>query len=154
MDDQPPMLPLLNVFLSGHDAPCPSCGYNLRGLLTSRCPECSQELKLSVDLVEHRMRLWLTAVIAMAFGAGFNILLLIYVLVQVFRNKFPTSSGFWMQFTTHNVVGILVQGLGLAFLLARGKRIRRWNTRSRLALCALAAALTLANVIIFALTIR
>ena len=31
---------LLAQYLSSHDAPCPACGYNLRGLTESRCPEC------------------------------------------------------------------------------------------------------------------
>lgn len=39
---------LLQQFLSERDAPCPSCGYNLRGVVGDRCPECAQPLSLSI----------------------------------------------------------------------------------------------------------
>ncbi len=143
MDDQPPMLPLLTIFLSGHDAPCPSCGYNLHGLLTSRCPECHQELHLTVGLVEPRMRLWLTAVVAMAFGAGFNFLLLVYIVLTA--NK---ASRLLDLFLIHNAVGLLVQGIGLVVLLRWGRHIRRSSVGVRFALCLLSALLTIVNVII------
>jgi hypothetical protein len=32
------------LYLSGHDAACPGCGYNLRGLKRLRCPECGREI--------------------------------------------------------------------------------------------------------------
>ncbi len=35
-------------FLSGRDAPCPACGYNLRGVEASRCPECGGPLELTL----------------------------------------------------------------------------------------------------------
>lgn len=31
-------------FSARHDAPCPDCGYSLRGLETARCPECGHWL--------------------------------------------------------------------------------------------------------------
>jgi hypothetical protein len=33
-------------FLAGRDAPCPGCGYNLRGVAASECPECGQLLDI------------------------------------------------------------------------------------------------------------
>ncbi len=33
---------MLRVFLAEHDAPCPACGYNLRGLTEATCPECGE----------------------------------------------------------------------------------------------------------------
>lgn len=32
--------PALTELLARHDAPCPRCGYNLRGCRSSACPEC------------------------------------------------------------------------------------------------------------------
>jgi hypothetical protein len=39
---------LLASFLADRDVPCPGCGYNLRGLLGSRCPECGEAIELDV----------------------------------------------------------------------------------------------------------
>lgn len=39
-DPEPKAAPLLAGFLSDRDAPCESCGYNLRGVTTLFCPEC------------------------------------------------------------------------------------------------------------------
>lgn len=53
-------------FLKERDAPCPSCGYNLRALPTPVCPECRQPLALTVG-VARRPLTWL--LIALAPGA-------------------------------------------------------------------------------------
>lgn len=37
----------LAIYLADRDAPCPACGYNLRGLEGARCPECGAELTLA-----------------------------------------------------------------------------------------------------------
>lgn len=39
---------LLQEFLAQQDAPCPACGYNLRGLTGPACPECAGVLTLGV----------------------------------------------------------------------------------------------------------
>lgn len=38
--------PLLRAYLAGRDAPCPACGYNLRGNANGHCPECGEALTL------------------------------------------------------------------------------------------------------------
>ncbi len=30
---------LLHAYLAGHDAACPACGYNVRGMSGTNCPE-------------------------------------------------------------------------------------------------------------------
>lgn len=37
----------LREYLAGHDARCDGCGYNLRGLLAARCPECGLQISRS-----------------------------------------------------------------------------------------------------------
>ncbi|MHC5023077.1 MAG: hypothetical protein ACYTGG_04090 [Planctomycetota bacterium] len=39
---------LLQAFLASHDAACPVCSYNLRGVAGSKCPECGHGLALAV----------------------------------------------------------------------------------------------------------
>ncbi|MEM9373862.1 MAG: hypothetical protein AAGA55_09475 [Planctomycetota bacterium] len=33
-------------YLNGRDVPCPGCGYNLRGLRDTACPECDEPLSI------------------------------------------------------------------------------------------------------------
>jgi hypothetical protein len=39
----------LRVFLAERDVSCPHCGYNLRGLQSTVCPECRHALQLQLD---------------------------------------------------------------------------------------------------------
>ncbi len=39
---------LLLRFVAHRDHACPKCGYNLRNLTQPVCPECGEELKLTV----------------------------------------------------------------------------------------------------------
>lgn len=36
----------MQAYLADRDAPCPVCGYNMRGLATSTCPECGRRIEL------------------------------------------------------------------------------------------------------------
>jgi len=67
--------PLLITWLADRDSQCPLCKYNLRGLVHPRCPECGQELRLSVALAQPFFAAWITAMAASFAGAGFGIFL-------------------------------------------------------------------------------
>ena len=41
-------LEMRRVYLAVTDAPCPACGYNLRGSAGDRCPECAAGIELGV----------------------------------------------------------------------------------------------------------
>lgn len=60
---------LLLEFLRDHDAACPLCGYNLRTLGRPVCPECGQELVLTVGAARLRLG-WLMAAVAPGFFSG------------------------------------------------------------------------------------
>ncbi len=55
----------LREYLSDRDVPCPSCGYNLRGLWASQCPECRQPIELEIRN-QRRMRPWVRRLIGLA----------------------------------------------------------------------------------------
>ncbi len=60
---------MLLEFLRDHDVVCPVCGYNLRALTRPVCPECRQELVLTVGV--RRLGLaWLFVAIAPGFFSG------------------------------------------------------------------------------------
>ena len=60
---------MLLDFLRDHDAACPVCGYNLRALSRPICPECRQELVLTVGATRLRLG-WLFAAVAPGFFSG------------------------------------------------------------------------------------
>ena len=60
---------MLLDFLQEHDAACPLCGYNVRALTRPVCPECKQELTLTVGMARLGMG-WLFAALAPGFFSG------------------------------------------------------------------------------------
>lgn len=68
---QPPtrMQELLLEFLRDHDAACPVCGYNVRALTKPICPECKQELVLTVGVTRLGLG-WLLSAVAPGFFSG------------------------------------------------------------------------------------
>jgi len=82
--DPPHAEPVLQAFVAERDTPCPGCGYSLRGLKTSRCPECNEELVLELRLAEPRLTSWLLTIAGpfagMVGGAGVLIVVTIIAL--------------------------------------------------------------------------
>jgi hypothetical protein len=60
---------MLLDFVRDHDAPCPICGYNVRGLTRPVCPECRHDLVLTVGVPRPRIA-WLLAAIAPGSFSG------------------------------------------------------------------------------------
>ncbi len=70
-------------FLHERDVKCPGCGYNLRNLLRPVCPECRQDLLLSVGLREVRLR-WFMAAAAPSIFSGIAAVLLSIICVVAY----------------------------------------------------------------------
>jgi len=73
---------MLQRFLAERDATCPSCGYNLRGLTTDRCPECNQSLTLQVALTEPKLASFVAGVVGVSCGTGFCAVVLAWALLS------------------------------------------------------------------------
>lgn len=69
---------MLAAYLRERDEECPGCGYNLRDLTGTRCPECNQELVLRVGLAEPRMAWFVTGVVGISMGLGFSLMVSIW----------------------------------------------------------------------------
>jgi hypothetical protein len=70
---------LLLEFLREHDAACPLCGYNLKSLTRPVCPECGQELVLTVGAARLRLG-WLMTAVAPGFFSG---IAAVFVLIPI-----------------------------------------------------------------------
>lgn len=79
---------MLLEFLREHEASCPLCGYNLKSLTRPVCPECGQELVLTVGAARVRLG-WLMAAVAPGFFSGIAALFTLVPIVvpPMFGNK-------------------------------------------------------------------
>jgi hypothetical protein len=128
VNPEAPTPALLQQYLGEHDEPCPGCGYNLRGLTSSACPECNSELTLSVGLVEPRLGAYITGLVGWSMGAGLNGLLFVYMLVVL--SRYGTRGVDLAGFLLYNSLAGAVLGGGLAaWILRLGPRVRRADTR-------------------------
>ena len=73
MDGTPAHGDLLCALLADTDAPCPGCGYNLRGLRTSECPECGDPLAIRLSRRAPKHAAIALAGVPVAAGAGYAI---------------------------------------------------------------------------------
>lgn len=104
---------MLAAYLARRDAPCPSCGYNLRGLTSRRCPECDQELALRVALLVPRAGAFILGLCGTAIGTGFCILLLAFATLH----SIPGKESRLLMF------GLAVSGPLLALWVAKRRRL-------------------------------
>ncbi|MCZ6850805.1 MAG: hypothetical protein O7F17_04115 [Planctomycetota bacterium] len=61
---------LLELLLAARDIPCPVCGYNLRAIASTNCPECGAKLDLRVGSTDLKLGPWLAALLAGALPLG------------------------------------------------------------------------------------
>lgn len=150
MNDPAPEL--LRAFLGEHDVACPGCGYNLRNLQGSRCPECGDELHLQVGLVEPRQAAGIAGLIGLAAGAGLSGLLLGYVLIRLTLSGDQFSD--MGRFLLINCGGLAIESVAILLWLRNWRRIRRLNTPARRALVIACWGLTLLNLFVFSVLIK
>ena len=133
-------------FVAERDAPCPLCGYNLRGLTTPTCPECRQPLRLQVGMVRPRLG-GLIASAAPGMFSGMATIAIVVVMVVAFIRMGPPGGP-----VPPGI--ILLLGFGVASgLIALALLAWRWRFL-RLPLLAqwmVAAALWLVHLSVFAI---
>jgi hypothetical protein len=141
----------LLVFLAGNSAPCPACGYDLRDLRAPICPECGDELVLRVGLAHPQQGAFIAGLVGLAAGAGFSGLLCVYVVVAiVIQSRTDLPPHFW----TVTLLPTSVEASGLAAWMRCRRRISRAPAAWRWALVVGCWALSLANVVLFAVLAR
>ena len=84
---------LLLEFLRDRDAACPLCGYNLRNLSGTTCPECRELLSLSVGIRKPRFGWLIVAITPGLFSGICAALLMIPMVGSLFFS--PNSPAPW-----------------------------------------------------------
>ncbi len=62
---------LLKALLAQRDISCPVCGYNLRAITSTNCPECGAKLDLRVGSTDLKLGPWLAALLVVGLPLGF-----------------------------------------------------------------------------------
>ena len=140
---------MLTEYLASRDEACPGCGYNLRGLVGDRCPECNQQLSLRVALTETKLGPFIAAVVGLATGAGFNGLLLLYGVIM-FRSR-GNAPGLFLPITG---AGLAVFGIALFVILRRRNAFRLAQPAIRTFIIVACWLLVVASFVVFTASIR
>ncbi len=143
---------VLREFLSDRDAPCPACGYNLRGLTGDRCPECSELLELRVGLVHAKLASFIATLVALAAGAGFSGLLLLYFFFVILTRGRNMRQEWAFLLSTGG--GLVVEGGLLLLLIAWRPRLGRRGPGVRWSIAGACWLLSAANLFLFAVSVR
>lgn len=117
-------------FIYTRDVECPACGYNLRGLRTAVCPECSGRLYLSVGSENLALGPWAMALVSFALGAGFDGV--VSVVISIGLIFFPPSGAGVRQaglLLLSFVIGAAACGIGIWWLVTRRKSV--WGRMAR-----------------------
>ena len=152
MADPPEVDKYLLLFVRGRDVWCPGCAYNLRDLASDRCPECGQELEVSLRLVEPRQGLLIAGLVGLAAGAGLGGLLLVYGFLVAVVMRQPTYG--MGRFFAINSVGFVAHGIVLLLWVRNWGRICRASPGLRRTMVFVCWAMPLAFVVVFAGYIR
>jgi hypothetical protein len=119
----------LTSFLAEHDAPCPNCRYNLRGLTSDICPECRQRLVLSVATANPVTRAWLACILPLwivggAFALGGTIVWIVAggEIVRDLRRGWNGEELFWLA-TYPYLVGALLLPIAVYLTRLKGRRM-------------------------------
>lgn len=143
---------LLRTYLQDRDVPCPACGYNVRNLTATRCPECGEELALRLAMVEPKQAAIVTGLVGLSAAAGLNGLLLIYAAIVILLIR-PGSGGL-ERFLIINSIGFTVSGITLIVWIRSWKRLRLMNPLARRLLAIACWGFAVADVVLFAIFIR
>lgn len=119
----------LASYLADRDVPCPSCGYNLRNLAASNCPECGEPLEVRLTPPNALNARYLACVLAM--GGAWSVKTTIILAVVL-----PANAQGWMGswntgelflYIYYPAFIALASSIGLALLLPR--RGQQWFRR-------------------------
>lgn len=122
---------LLAAFLDARDVPCPSCGYNLRGVRQRACPECDEPLELALLGADRALGGWLLAIVSCALACGADLLAAALFVAQ-YISLGGLVGGAVIRFTLGAIVALgVVCAASLSVLLRHRRDWDRMSTRHR-----------------------
>jgi len=110
---------LLKAYLETNDAPCPVCGYNLRGVELAVCPECNAPIELIVGSQEDRLGAWLFAMLAFAMALGFDVVIGAMMVLSVIMTSGEDASAIFLMIS---LVTLSLTSVGMLWVLVVRKR--------------------------------
>lgn len=153
-NEAPPPDPLA-TYLANRDVPCPSCGYNVRNLATSNCPECGLPLSVRLDIADPRTGQYLACVLALG-GAAAVMMTILGLTIPFIVNAYTMTywnTGEWFLFLWFPFVVAALSISSLCLMLRR--RGRAWfhsgPTRARTMLAVLSGMASLTSVVAWVL---
>ena len=139
---------VLSAYLRDRDAECPGCGYNLRNLTSTFCPECGQQIELAIRLAQPRQIALIAGLVGLSAGCGLGGLLLIYAgIVEFFMHR---SGSFFDRFVLVNGIGFISHGIVLLLWVKNWNRIRRAKEKFRRILVLICWLMPLTFIVLFA----
>lgn len=141
--------PIVALLATRHE-PCPRCNYDLHKVAAEACPECALPLELQLKGATSLDRSWYLAVISLAMGMGFD-------LVLAGDRGFVVLIGSAGKGDAVMVLGFLFLGamcaFGLRWLFVAQERWRARPPRQRTILSASTALITLVVHVLWGVTI-
>ena len=131
MDDQrPDDAAALLSWVAARDAPCPVCGYNVRGVPEPRCPECAAPLRLHVWSENAGIGPWLLAIVSFSLAAGFDGVVTMMLVSLCVIDPPPPQAWAWAATLLISFTTLTALCLGGVTLLAARRR-RFWRLPRR-----------------------
>ena len=117
---------MLIAYLRDRDAACPLCGYNLRGLTSSRCPECGRRVRLTIGMVQPYLMAWVTSVVPSCANAGSGLIIAtVFALAFLRGERGLGGNEAWIAYSYMAMVPIAITIIiARPWLLRRSKRVQ------------------------------
>ena len=111
---------MLKAYLETHDAPCPVCGYNLRGVVLASCPECNAPIELIVGSAQAKLGAWLFAMLSFAMALGFDAVIGLLMVIPVVSTRGESGP---VLFLAGTLVTLGLICIGMLWVLIVRKRV-------------------------------
>jgi hypothetical protein len=140
---------LLKAYLADRDVPCPGCGYSLKGCASDTCPECGNEIRITVDQRVGRLGPFVIGLSGIMFGLGLYLPMFCYMLLRPMRS---TSRMPGMRREEYVIISAVI-ALSVALMLWLANRraiMRSTSTGATISAAALAAICGGSTIVFFA----